>query len=356
MLRANPDDLHSLLSLQELLISEIVLAESRIRIFKKKISINSESKSNFYKTRVKSLQKSIYFWKTFGDAIAFLYCDRFALKHTHYNTNNYNIKQDAGFISGSKGFENEMKYVRRLIEVGCPCLLNDLTNTIRHGDICILLGSDPYLIEVKTSKVKNRRARRQKNELKKLNEFYTNDFVGSFRGHSVTRVALKTPLRSHTEKFNQCIHTAYDKGFTLCTPEEGVHYIAIIDFKISIPEIFERIKAKNPWLFILNKFKNDMKWAPYYPFTLLIDSDQALYDFLLGRLFIFVVIDIEVARRIIEELGFVPEINLDLEYPIRATNSNLEGENRLSLSPLLRAPLEAVSLRWIIQEGMHEIK
>ena len=355
-LRTNPDDLNSLLSLQELLISEIVLAESRIRVIKKQISKSSEGKTNFFRTRVKSLQKSIYFWKAFGDAIAFLYWDRFALKHTHYKTDNYNIKQDAGFISGSKGFEHEMNLVRLSIEAGRPCLLNDLTNTIRHGDICILLGPDPYLIEVKTSKGRNRRAIRQKNELKKLDEFYTNDFVDSFRGHPVKRVALKTTLRSHAEKFNQCIHTAYDKGFALCTPEEGVHYIAIADLRISSLEIFERINAKNPWLFLLNKFKNDMEWAPYYPFTLLIESEKALYDFLLGRLFICVVIDMEVARRIIEELGFVSEIHPDSEYPIRARNSDLEEEIRLTPSTLLRVPLESVSLRWMIQEQMHGIE
>jgi hypothetical protein len=33
-----------------------------------------------------------------------------------------------------------------------PALLVDLTNTIRHGDICLMGESDPCLIEMKASK------------------------------------------------------------------------------------------------------------------------------------------------------------------------------------------------------------
>ena len=78
--------------------------------------------------------------------------DKFALKHTLYSTENTNPKQDAGFIAGKEGLSNELAVIDDALEHNVPALLVDLTNTIRHGDICLMGAADPYLIEVKASK------------------------------------------------------------------------------------------------------------------------------------------------------------------------------------------------------------
>jgi len=41
-----------------------------------------------------------------------------------------------------------------------PALLADLTNSVRHGDICLMGGSDPYLLEVKALNKLVRQARK----------------------------------------------------------------------------------------------------------------------------------------------------------------------------------------------------
>ena len=283
-IRANRDDLEALLCLQELLISEITMAEERVHDNKERARIDHEGKRQFFNRRAKSLQESIFHWKMFGDAVAFLYIDRFALKHVYYNTHNPNPKQDAGFIRGSVGFEREVEGVRYLLDAGCPCLLTDLTNTIRYGDICVLHGPDPILIEVKSSKVKDRRLGRQRKNLKILSEFYRTDELDGLRGFPrLRRTAIRIECKTFESEFNQCIHAAYDKGHALISPEDGVYYVAVVGSGTPISNVFQQVKAREPWVFVLNALKSDQMWAPYYPFTLLIETGRALYDFILGR-------------------------------------------------------------------------
>ena len=352
-IRANPDDLEALLCLQELLISEITMAEERVHENKERARIDYEGNCQFFNRRAKSLQKSIYYWEMFGDALAFLYVDRFALKHVYYNTHNPNPKQDAGFIRGSVGFEREVEVVRYLLDAGCPCLLTDLTNTIRYGDICVLLGPDPILIEVKSSKVKDRRLGRQRKNLKTLSEFYRTDELDGLRGYPrLRRTAIRIECKTFESEFNQCIHAAYDKGHALISPEEGVYYVAVVGSGTPISNVFQRVKAREPWVFVLNTLKSDQMWAPYYPFTLLIETGRALYDFILGRLFIVVLLDTAVMKKRVIEMGYVPEFVPESESPLRARKACMEGEARISQHLLLRAALEAVSLKWIIQVGL----
>ena len=94
--------------------------------------------------------------------------DKFALKHSFYSTKNTNAKQGAGFITVDEGLANELVMVDLALEHNVPALLVDLTNTIRHGDVCLMGESDPYLIEVKKSKKLNSRGRKQKRNLEKL--------------------------------------------------------------------------------------------------------------------------------------------------------------------------------------------
>ena len=352
-IRATPGDLTKLLGIQELLISEITLAEERVRENKKKARFGHGGTSEYFSARAKSLQNAIYYWKMFGDAIAFLYLDRFALKHVHYNIHNLNPKQDAGFIRGSVGFERELEVVRSLLDAGHPCVLTDLTNTIRHGDVCVLHGPDPMLIEVKVSKAKGRRLGRQRKSLKKLSEFYGTDELDGLRGLSrVRRVATHTECKTYGAAFNRCINAAYHAGHAVVSPEEGVYYIAVVNARIPISEIFEHVKADEPWVFLLNTLKSDQMWAPYYPFTLLIDTRRALYDFILGRLFIVVLLDTAVIKKRIGEMGYVPEIIRESESPVRARTTDMKGEARISQHLLLRAALEAVSLEWIVRVGL----
>ena len=353
-IRANPEDLELLGSLQELLISEIKLAEGRIRENRQKQEEEPNQESQRYARRSRALRQSIYYWKSFGDAVAFLHCDRFALRTTYYNLHNMRPKQGSGFINNSPGFDHEAAICRTALSRGLPCLLCDLTNTIRYGDLCLLAPGDPILIEVKSSRTKDRRSARQVRRLKKLGEFFRTDRLEGLRGFPIVRrQALGTYPISYEMEFNRCIKEAYEQGFSCVFPEEGIAYIAMRS-GARVSDIFEQIDFVEPWMFILNQFKSKAEWSPYRPFTLLVESGQALYDFVLGRLFILVILDIQVIREVARELGFEVDFDKESELPLRARKRGKEGEWRVPKQLLLRAPLEAVSIKWLVQEGLRD--
>src|SRR4051794_8285147 len=157
---ADPGNLAALSSLQVLLIDEIVRAEEKIRTLKRaltrietKDSAEAPGKNAAYlSNRIDRLRQLAFVWRCFGDGIAFVYMDRFALKQTYYNTHNHNAKQDSGFLGGKGGLEHELAVLEEGLAAGIPCLLTDLTNTIRHGDVCFMVGPDPRLVEVKTGR------------------------------------------------------------------------------------------------------------------------------------------------------------------------------------------------------------
>ena len=131
----------------------------------------------------------MYIWRCFGDAIAFLFMDKFALKQTFFNTHNCNAKQDAGFLAGKAGLSGEWMVMEEFLSKGIPALISDLTNTIRHGDVCVMIGPEPHLIEVKSGTLDSR-GRRQKNSIRQLMEFFKTDEAEGLRGlGKVRRVA-----------------------------------------------------------------------------------------------------------------------------------------------------------------------
>ena len=352
-IRLNPDNLEALKSLQKLLVFEITLAEQRIRKCRDEARVSNARRPEYYRNRIRSLQKTIYYWKTFGDAIAFLYIDRFALKHVFYNTHNGNPKQSSGFISGSAGFSREAETFDNLINSGVPCVLADLTNTIRYGDICLLGDSDPVLLEVKSSKTQDRRRSRQRDRLRRLGEFYHTDKLAGFRGFPIVyRVASHTKYDAYGAEFNQCIRRAYDNGYAIVTPEEGVHYIAITQTEIPISNILHQVEPEEPWIIYLNSVKSGGTWAPYFPFTLLIESEHALYDFLLGRLHLTVVIDVAIVEKRIAEMGYRPVVNMEDDYPLRMQKAGVDDEVRIAKHLLLRAALETISVTWILRSAV----
>ena len=350
-IREDRNDLTKLLKLQKLLISEIYLAEKRVRENKQKEQIVNGDKSKRLRARTKEFQQIIYYWKTFGDAIAFMYIDRFALKHVYYNIQNLYPKATAGFLSGSAGFSHELKVTEFLINNGNPCVLTDLTNTIRYGDVCVLHGPDPVLIEVKASKSKDRRRTRQRQSLRQLMEFYKTDRLDGLQGlPHVRRIRVSEP-KSFAKEFNKCIAEAYRYGHAVASPEEGVYYITVVNHEVTPDIIFApiRARARKPWLFFLNETKSNCAWAPYYPFTLLIETPTALYDFIVGRLTIVVVLDIAVIKRQFIEEGYTVEIVPESRIPFRIDRPNTDAVVGISEHYVKRVALEAVSLQGIVQ-------
>ena len=74
------------------------------------------------------------------------------------------FKQDAGFISGKVGLKLERNILKTSFKLGATVVMNDLTNTMRHGDFSLFRpdlwpegGSPALFIETKSGNGGNKK-------------------------------------------------------------------------------------------------------------------------------------------------------------------------------------------------------
>lgn len=301
--REQSDELKCLWALQKLLIREIIRSERKARRTKiRRDGLgNDREAADQASHHLEFFRHLAYSWRCFGDAIAFLYMDKHALKQTLFNTHNVNQKQDAGFIADKSGLAAELSMLHDMLAAGVPALLTDLTTTIRHGDICLMVGSDPKLIEVKTSNDLNSRGTRQKRAIRELTQFFETDQAIGLRGlGQIQRVTNDDAEIVHLSAINRCIELARRNGSSVLSPEPGLHYV-VATSSADPHGLINLLNMKEPMVFSLNEMKSTRTWAPYSPFTLSIVNESALYDFIWGDIVVLVVFDLaaldEPARR-----------------------------------------------------------
>ena len=215
-----------------------------------------------------------------------------------------------------------------------------------------MVEDDPILIEVKSSGTRDRRRARQLRNMRTLRAFYETDVSHGLRGFStVHRVATRSVPYSFDVELNECIDESYERGYALQSPEPGVCYVAISG-DVRVEDVVRQVHLAEPWLFSLNEAKRNRAWSPYYPFTLLIQSERALYDFMLGRLFVMVLLDVAVMKDLVRKLGWMPKVDVESDYPLRASRDGGEEQAGLSGHALARAAMEALSLKWVVEEGI----
>jgi hypothetical protein len=133
------------LGIQETLLKRIGRAEYLIKTIRKangkikmKISHRGNSREQsralkkLYagKTNIDQQKTLISILRSVGDAVAFIYGDRWDLKQLA-------LKQGAGFVTGKRGTRFERKILRRAFALGATVVMNDLTHTLRHRDITV---------------------------------------------------------------------------------------------------------------------------------------------------------------------------------------------------------------------------
>ena len=142
-LEANPTDYELLLRLQRALVARIKRAERRVAALKqerhalirlRRTGRQSKTASQALNERASALSQAVdaaqqlqFIWRCFGDAIAFIYLDKYAVKHMLYNAHDYAIKESAGALSDKKGFKLEWSIVRSLAKERVPTVL------VRHA-------------------------------------------------------------------------------------------------------------------------------------------------------------------------------------------------------------------------------
>lgn len=296
----------------------------------------------------------IYIWKCYGDGIAFNYCDKYALKHLLYD-DKYRVKETAGFLSGKEGLRNEIRILKGIAKHDVPAILCDLTNTLRHGDICLLAGSDPSLIEIKSSPKINKRGERQIKNISEIQNFFTNDKAENFRNQGPTlRREHIGKEKNHLTEINNCIARSYSEGTTCIAPEKGIFYAAITEIK---DDFLEHLNGKHIHAINLNDFKRSRSWHPYTPFTLLL-SPEHIYNFIDGKFTILVLLDMQAIKRRYKRAGMDIKFLRDTNwYAQISENGDIsKGAFRVSEQSFLRLAFEFQSLSWLIKQHKKELE
>lgn len=360
-LRNDPMNMAVLRETQALLLGEILRTEYRIRGLKAELKTTYPEKSEadlkrfvFLTNRIEGFRRCAFIWRCFGDAIAFSYLDKYALKQTLYSTGSTNQKQDAGFISGKKGLDGELSILDDYLERGVPAILNDITNTIRHGDITLLVGPDPILLEVKSSWAKiNPRGRKQARSLELLNKFFSTDKVSGLRGMAEVR-RREMPERTYVMEMNSCVERSAKEGYALESPEKGLYYVAMSRGAPDIQTIFRDAQLRAPLVFGWNMAKVEQAWMPYVPFILTLENRDRLWEFVDGKIFILVAVEIERLVEIAAESGVGASYDdqTDPDYPFKFDAADGTRRNGIALHLIQRIGFECVSPEILIRNAI----
>lgn len=369
-IKSSPNRLAIVLELQRLLIRQIVRGERRIRRLKRARHRLSALKSrrrldkkdaSAVKGLVKRIDNQVYeirhllfLWRCFGDGIASVYQSKYSLKHLLYD-GDYNVKQDAGFLSDKAGFRQEYRVFRLGIRMGVPVVISDLTNMIRHGDVCGLAGEDPLPIEMKSSKNRNARTDRQIEQLQVLAEFFAKDGAENFRGVLNTkRIEIRHPEVTYESELNECLARAAACGFATISPELGLRYMAISqDIFAAEPELLDEELSvhANPSTLCVS-LTPDINWLPAYPFTLSLNAANSVL-FMQEAIHIVVLIDLLVLKACFEDRGIHATMLMDGTHAVQICvdpSDLMKGAMRLSEQLFLRIACEFQSLRWFADE------
>lgn len=289
------------LELQRILVNRIISIEKRIRhndllIDKlRETLVKDISKEDFIQrsSQIKALtninhryKEIISIFRAVGDGLAFIYLNKWDVKP-------FVFKEPCGFISGKTGLAKELAILKRLYKENKVAILNDITNCLRYGDITVPKNGFPYLVEVKSSRFKNKRSQRHLENANKILHYLKSGRTESLYGMGpVIRVNSQYYEKNYIEELNNCIEISYKDGYCVHKIEKGLTYY------VESRSVNERFlssifsKFKRPFVF----FVNDVKHTPvgYHPFTLSIGSPEKLYDFYSGRFLINVIVDLHV--------------------------------------------------------------
>lgn len=369
-LQENRDNLDLLREIQLRLIKRIILTERKIRTHKGRVTqlrstlrknrvskeqaLEVKKKRAFLEERIRQLQWLLYVWRAFGDALAFTYLDKWSVKPLLYNDKTPDVKQSSGFLDGKVGLPVEFSLVLDALTHRVPALLTDLTNSIRHGDVCLCGESVPYLLEVKSSSNLGARTERQASSLHNIQQYLQTDEGKDVRGAPYCkRVDIQTPEVNHLGLLNQLMEEAAQRGHAVGHPEPGlIYFVAGKDTRLPLEALRD---ISEPTIFFLNQAKTESTWMSYYPFTLAIQDPHHLYAFLRGELAVVVILDNAVVRRLAadRQLTFSVLENSDWgwEFEQRVATGEEPFRFRVSWHFISRVGLECLSLKWILDSN-----
>jgi hypothetical protein len=365
VLKTDPSNIPLSFSIQDRLISNISRTEFRINKLKEEIKdcraririeklpqdilnklnntiVSNNLKKDFY-------DKLLLIFRDIGDGIVFIYLEKWDIKPLVMS------KEHAGFISGKKGIRFELKCFRYAKLRNIACIFNDITNSLRHGDLTLPMFGKPFLAELKSGNkiVGEERAKRQVaragNIIKYLFDDIGNNIYPERGDETMHRVALNKAEINYQEKLTALVTEAIkSKNNNTVEIEKGLYY-SIRVVKDEFENEFNVIpKTAEPYIFFANNFKK-MKQG-YYPFTLSISDPEALYKFYNGEYLITVFVDLIVVREELDKDGFILERLDDEHFCLKIKHKTEDIEFTISNHLFGRVGGEFLSPKWVIGE------
>jgi len=360
------------LALQEKLIKKIIYIERKIRecrvttrTLKKRLQPQQpsgftkveaqviKSAINSLAKRVDEYQRLLVIFRNIGDALAFMYFDKYDIKPQVF-------KQPAGFLSQKEGLRHELEILRGLFESGRIGILNDLTNCLRYGDISVSIEGKQYIFEIKSSKSRNSRTQRQLTEARRLTNYLTKDEADNLYGvkGEWQRTSLHSQEVHHRDLLNSVISNAVKNGTSYAKVEDGLYYVVSKKFHPEILDLVSRECKGKPIISIVNDYKYTC--VGYYPFTLSIYDSEAWYNFCCGKFVIIVVVDSGVVKQKLRSMGLGIEFHFDQEFVMDIADlERASGEVsciKVSRHFFGRIFTEFLSLDWVLREILCRFK
>lgn len=346
-LRQEPFDKTHLKDLQNLVINKLISCEQKIQehrarrgklkryLREQSISKNDAAairvKINFSIRREYGYKSLLYIWRCFGDAVVFIYYERTGIRPYMYGHADNAPKPLPGPLSKSKGFQLERRLTNFVIERGAQAILCDVTNIIRHGDICFLGLDDPRVIEVKTSKNQGSRSLRQARSIEAINEYLDTDQTNCLLGLSpIARYNIDHKDQNHSDKIPEFLDRGRRVGFSHLNPETGIKYFYIT--RNDEAELSRHLNLESESIvFILNEAKDSKAWELYIPFTLSLRPPEALYSFIAEDFILAVVIEIAELKKVAHNRGYIFSLTDDESFPYRLEKDECEGGYPVSI-------------------------
>lgn len=181
------------------------------------------------------------------------------------------------------------------------------------------------VIEVKSSKNRNKRVERQFEAIEKIHKYLKED-VGDVGGvESLQRVELHGEERHHGEIFNKALELSKDRPYVKLSPEKGLYYIILSAAnEKDCDEIFEG--HEKMIIYMLNQAKTGQRWDNYYPFVLSIKDPNNLYRFIAGDVYVLVAISSIALKDMAYDIGYELEL-FDYKNDAFVFSKPIEGCN-----------------------------
>ena len=290
--------------------------------------------------------------KTFCDAVAFTYLDKWDIKPLAF-------RPSSGHLNGKIGLQFELRVLRGLLRQGQAAVLNDLTNCLRYGDITIASPAGPLPIELKSGKSEGARGRAQAARIQHIRDYFNTDRTNSLYGleGEFVRFAPESHEVNYLKEISVLLKRALATGDATTTPESGLVYAVHVIGKGRDAEGFIELLSRRtkhfvgqPLLFLLNEDK--LGNPAYLPRPLAIRDETAFWRYLCGEIQIFVVMDTGYVEALRKRSGLTCSwiFSRDRMFEISPEGAAPERERLIVSAPFfLRIAYEFLSLEWFLR-------